>query len=130
MQKYQIGGLITLVGVIWYLVLAWRSEHKKLALIGVAYLAAGAAIVSGKVHGQELQYVSWAEAVLGLVLLIGSLVNIGTFIWPLVAIVGGSWLYYKERPTTPPGVERVRDTVDSVGSGLPRRDRAATAPER
>jgi hypothetical protein len=87
-----VAPILALVGLLWYIVAAWREGHRFLALSAVLLAGIGVAIALGKLAGDHLRYASYAAGLCSLMLLCGAIFHWRKLLLPWLLIIAANVL--------------------------------------
>jgi len=86
--------ILALVGIVWYIVAAWRNDYRLVAFAALLIVGIGVAIAMGKLDGDLLRYASIAAGVCSLLLLVGAVIHWRQLLLPWLLLVGANVLAF------------------------------------
>jgi len=82
-----VAPVLAVIGILWYIVAAWRDEHRLLAFSAVILVGIGVATAMGKLSGEQIRYARYVGGACSLLLLCGALFHWRKLLLPWLLLV-------------------------------------------
>ena len=93
--------ILALVGIVWYVVAAWRDQQHFLAFAALLMVGLGVATAMGKLQGDYLRYATIASGVCGLLLLVGAIFHWRKLLLPWLLIIAANVMVFASGAEAP-----------------------------
>lgn len=101
MTTSLLAPILGLVGLVWYIVAAWRDEQRLLAVAAVVLIGIGVASSMGKLDGEQLRYARYAGGLCSLLLLCGAIFHWRKLLLPWLLLVAANVLIFTSGAEAP-----------------------------